>query len=159
MDQSDLVEKYLKPSFWIETLAGLFLVISVLIVFALSLGVAGYSFKGNRYNIVLEFGDIGGLKKGASVELAGVPIGEVESISLDQTRARVVVSIQKDVKIRDDDIFSVNTKGLIGDKFIKVIPGSSDTFIEPGSVVRETVDSMDIESLIGRIVGKFVEGN
>lgn len=159
MDQSDLVEKYLKPSYWVETLAGLFLILTVGVVFALSLGVAGYNFKGDRYELVLEFGDVGGLKKGAPVELAGVPIGEVEQISLEGTRARVLVSIQNGVKIRDDDIFSINTKGLIGDKFVKVIPGSSDEYVMPGTVVRETVDSVDIESLIGRIVGKFVEGN
>ncbi|MCX7953037.1 MAG: MlaD family protein [Deltaproteobacteria bacterium] len=138
-------------------MAGLFLLVGVIVLFALSLGIAGYSFKGDRYNLFLEFSDVGGLKKGASVELAGVQIGEVEELTLKNSKAVVKVSIFNSVKLRDDDVFSVNTKGLIGDKFIKIVPGNSDTYLQPNSTVTETVDSMDIEGLISRIVGRFVE--
>ncbi|MCS6893923.1 MAG: MlaD family protein [Deltaproteobacteria bacterium] len=157
MDQSALIDRYLKPSYWIEVLAGLFFIIAIVVLFALSLGIAGYNFKTDRYTLFLVFSDAGGLKKGASVELAGVTVGEVEDITIEGVKAIVKVSISDKVKIRTDDIFSINTKGLIGDKFVKITPGASDEFVQEGAKIYETVDSVDIEGLISRIVGKFVE--
>ncbi len=159
MDQSDLIDKYLKRSYWIELFAGLLFVVFLIVLLALSLGVAGYQIKSNSYNLYLIFSDAGGLKKGASVELAGVQVGQVEDIYLDGVKAVVKISVSNKVNIREDDIFSVNTKGLIGDKFIKISPGSSDQLVKPESYITETVDSLDIEGLITKIVGKFVEKN
>jgi phospholipid/cholesterol/gamma-HCH transport system substrate-binding protein len=86
------------------------------------------------------------------VEIAGVPVGKVESIKLEDPSALVRLRLSNDVKIKDDDILSIRTKGIIGDRYIKISRGGSDTYIEPEGRVTETESVMDIEDLIGKFV-------
>jgi len=156
MDQLDLVKKYLSVSYWVEVSVGFLVATTLVALGILSMGIAGFSLSSDFYEINIYFNNVGGLKKGAPIELAGVQIGQVANIFLEGTKAVVVGRIAKSVKIREDDIFSVNTKGLIGDRYIKVTPGSSEIFIESGGVVTDTVDSLDIEDLIAKLVGRVV---
>jgi phospholipid/cholesterol/gamma-HCH transport system substrate-binding protein len=95
-----------------------------------------------------------GLKEGARVEMAGVPIGEVEAIVLDteQQVARVQIKIQGNVTLSDDTIASVKTAGLIGDKYIRLSPGGSDLVLKAGDTIYETESAVDIEELISKYV-------
>jgi phospholipid/cholesterol/gamma-HCH transport system substrate-binding protein len=103
------------------------------------------------------FFSVSGLKSGAIVEMAGVEIGQVNSISLNTERyvADVEVKVKKDVKLTEDVIASIKTAGLIGDKYIKLSPGGSDVYLNPGDTIIETESAMDIEELIS----KYVFGN
>ena len=112
---------------------------------------------GNLTPVYAEFDSVSGLKKGASVEMAGVEIGRVDRIRIDPSNtsvARVDMGIRPDIKLRDDVIASVRTRGIIGDKFIKLNPGGSDRFIASGGKIRETESSIDLEEL----VSKFIHG-
>ena len=100
------------------------------------------------------FQSVSGLKSGASVEMAGVQIGQVEEITLDNvTRVAVVrMNITKDIALSDDAIATVSTSGLIGDKFIKISPGGSDLILKPGESITETESSLNLEELVGKYV-------
>jgi phospholipid/cholesterol/gamma-HCH transport system substrate-binding protein len=89
------------------------------------------------------------------VVIAGVQIGRVKSVGLEDYEAKVRMLILPGVVLQSDTIASIKTKGLIGEKYIELTPGASDKAIKPGGVIRETQPAMDLESLIG----KYVQGN
>jgi phospholipid/cholesterol/gamma-HCH transport system substrate-binding protein len=109
---------------------------------------------GNYYPVFANFQSVSGLKTGAQVEMAGVPIGRVQSITLDRERqeARVGLEIEKGVELSEDILASVKTSGLIGDKYIMLTPGSGMAMLEPGGTITETESAIDIESLISKYV-------
>jgi len=140
-----------------ETLVGLFVVVGICALAYLSIKLGKLEIVGERgYTVVAEFDSIAGLKNGAVVEIAGVEIGRVKEIGLDAYRARIAMSIDPSIKLQDDSIVSIRTKGLIGEKYVRITPGGSDTMVQPGGKLRDTEDPIDIEQLISNyIFGKL----
>jgi phospholipid/cholesterol/gamma-HCH transport system substrate-binding protein len=139
----------------IETAVGIFMIIGIACVGYLTIKLGQMELVGgNYYSVYANFQSITGLKPGAQVEMAGVPIGRVEKVSLDQERqeATVELKIQKDVQLSDDVLASVKTSGLIGDKYIMLTPGTGMAFLEPGGKITETESAIDIEALISKYV-------
>ena len=138
-----------------ETAVGIFVVIGIVCVGYLTVKLGKVELIGdNYYPIYARFRSVSGLKMGAYVEMAGVQIGKVDSISLDQERktALVEMKILKDVILSDDVIASVTTAGLIGDKYINLSPGGSETILKPGDLITETESAVNLEELISKYV-------
>ena len=89
---------------------------------------------------------------GASVEIAGVPVGKVRRISLEEDEALVTMEIKKGTKISDDSIASIRTKGIIGDKFIKLSPGGSDEFLHDKDSLSDTESAISLEELVSKYI-------
>lgn len=104
------------------------------------------------YRLKAKFASVSGLKKGAPVEMAGVPIGKVEKISLDKGMALVEIWLNAKVQVEDDTIASVRTKGLIGEKYLRLTPGASPDFLSDGDELIETEPVVDIEDLVGKFI-------
>jgi phospholipid/cholesterol/gamma-HCH transport system substrate-binding protein len=139
----------------IETAVGVFLVIGILCVGYLTIKLGKREWIGSDYyTVTARFQSVAGLKKGAEVVISGVEIGKVDEITLDLDRmeALVQMKIKQEVQLTDDVIASVKTAGLIGDKYIRMLPGGSDTIIPPGGLIIETESPIDIEELIGKYV-------
>jgi len=139
----------------IETAVGLFVLIGILCVGYLTVRLGKMEILGNDYySVNAQFDSVTGLKVGANVEMAGVPIGKVEAIALDSERqvARVRLKIQQSVVLTDDTIASVKTAGMIGDKYIKLSPGGSDLILKAGDTIIETESALDLEELISKYV-------
>lgn len=142
-----------KRSFSLEFFVGLFAMAGVGAAAYLAVGLAGLELSSrDTYLIYAEFDNISGLKYGASVEIAGVPIGEVSAISLKDPVAKVTLKLNRSVKLKDDDIASIRTKGIIGDRYVKISRGGSDKYIEEGGTMTETESVIDIEDVIGKVV-------
>jgi len=141
----------------VEVVVGLFLLLGVVALGYLSVRLGKLEVLGFRgYAVFADFPTVGGLKTGASVEIAGVKVGQVEEIALNEYKARLTLRINKKVRLQEDTIASVKTKGLIGEKYVRLSPGGSDEMIPPGGRIRETEPPIDIEDLIGKyIFGKF----
>jgi phospholipid/cholesterol/gamma-HCH transport system substrate-binding protein len=105
---------------------------------------------GNGYQLYAVYTDIGGLKEGAAVVVAGVEVGRVKSISLEDYKAKVILSVQQGLEIQDDAIASIKTKGLIGEKYIQITPGGSEDIIPAGGRIWETEPAVDLEQLISK---------
>ena len=99
-----------------------------------------------------EFASVSGLKKGVSVEIAGVDVGKVESITLNDYSADVLMKIRTGVKLPEDTIASIRTRGLIGDKYVSLSPGASGHMIPPNGKIRDTESAVDMEQLIGEFI-------
>lgn len=137
----------------INVAVGLFLVVGVLALAYLSIRLGKVSFLGGSgYVVSADFPSVGGLKAGSSVEIAGVQIGRVESIGLADYQGRVVLRLDGNVKIQEDSIASIKTKGLIGEKYIRISPGGSDKIIPPHGRIREVEPPVDLEELISKYI-------
>jgi phospholipid/cholesterol/gamma-HCH transport system substrate-binding protein len=141
----------------LELIVGVFVLagIAALTYLAVKLGKLEVIGGGNNVEIHAEFDSVAGLKAGATVEIAGVQVGQVKRIGLNGDRALVVFSLQPGVKLYGDAIASVKTRGLIGDKYVSLSPGGSQKELPPGTKIRDTESGVDLESLIG----EFIHGN
>mgnify|MGYP003576565824 CR=1 FL=1 len=132
---------------------GLFLVLGVLALGYLSIKLGRVSLFGSSgYVVSVDFPSVGGLKAGSSVEIAGVEIGRVESIGLADYQARVMLRLNRDVKLQEDSIASIKTKGLIGEKFVRISPGGSEKIIPPNGRIREVEPPVDFEELLSKYI-------
>jgi phospholipid/cholesterol/gamma-HCH transport system substrate-binding protein len=130
-----------------------FLLLGFLSLFYLftRLGEADFGQIGG-YEIQADFSNAGGLKPGSGVELSGVPIGQVTDIQLTGSRSQVTLRISNGVAIQDDAIASIQTKGLLGERYITISPGGSDRLIPPGGKLRETESPLDLPGLLSAYV-------
>jgi len=137
----------------VETAVGLFLVVGILCLGYLSIRLGKLELVGgDDVPVTAEFSTVAGLKAGAGVEIAGVEVGKVESITMRDYRAVVRMRVRKGVRLQEDTIASVRTRGLIGDKYVNLSPGASDRLIPPEGKIRETESAVDIEGLIGQFI-------
>jgi phospholipid/cholesterol/gamma-HCH transport system substrate-binding protein len=137
-----------------EFMVGLFLVAGFLafVYISLQLGDLPFLSLRNHYQVTARFNDVSGLKEGAAVELAGVPIGRVQSIVLSNDRAQLIMQIQDGLEITSDAIASIRTRGIIGDKYVRITPGGSDDLLSPGGEIFETESAVDLEELVSRYI-------
>jgi phospholipid/cholesterol/gamma-HCH transport system substrate-binding protein len=132
---------------------GLFLVVGILALGYLSIKLGRVSFLGGGgYPVTVDFPSVGGLKAGSTVEIAGVEIGRVESIGLADYQARVTLRVNQGVKLQEDAIASIKTKGLIGEKYVRGSPGGSDKLIPAGGRIREVEAPVDFEELLSKYI-------
>ena len=132
---------------------GVFMLLGILAMGYLSIKLGRVSFLGGGgYLVTADFPSVGGLKAGSTVEIAGVEIGRVESIGLADYQARVVLRLNSDVKLQEDSIASIKTKGLIGEKYVRISPGASDKLVGPGGKIREVEAPVDLEELISKYI-------
>ncbi len=139
----------------IELGVGIFMLIGILCVGYLTIKLGKMELMGdNFYWLDAKFQSASGLKTGAQVEIAGVQVGQVDEISLDSVRHMAIVrlKIKKGVVLTDDVIASIKTSGLIGDRYIKLLPGGSDNILKNGDQIIETEPPVDIEDLISKYV-------
>ncbi len=108
-------------------------------------------FPGSRtYMIEAEFSNVAGVKQGASVQIAGVVVGQVENISLVDSYANLDLRIDKSVQLPEDTMASVKSQGIIGDKYIQLTLGGAEEMLQEGDLIVDTESSVDIESLISK---------
>jgi phospholipid/cholesterol/gamma-HCH transport system substrate-binding protein len=139
--------------FDLELAVGLFVLAGILCLGYLSIKLAKMEvFGGDGYEIYAIFSNTGGLKEGASVVIAGVDVGRVKNITIEDYEAKVGLTLKEGLEIQEDAIASVKTKGLIGEKYIAITPGGSEEIIPAGGTILETEPAVDIEQLISNYV-------
>ena len=142
----------------IEFTVGLFLIAGIICLGYLSIKLGRMEVLGGEgYDVYALFSNSGGLKKGSSVMIAGVEVGRIKSISLDDYQAKVVMNIAEGIKIQEDAIASIKTRGLIGETFVEITPGASEKIVPSGGRIRETQPPIDFEELISKYVFGKVE--
>ena len=142
-------KKSLTAEFWV----GLFFLAGLLSLSYLAFNLGNIKLTNSGfYQIVTEFDNISGLNVGASVEIAGVSIGEVSQINLKDISAEVVLQIKDGIELRDDDIAAIRTKGIIGDRYVKIIPGGSEDHLQDGDSIIDTESIVDLEDIISEFI-------
>jgi phospholipid/cholesterol/gamma-HCH transport system substrate-binding protein len=137
----------------LEMVVGLFMIIgfAAFVYLALQLGEVSFLSRSKTYVLKAEFDNVAGVKKGASVQVAGVEVGEVTAVELGEEDVAVLyLQIDNSLKVPTDSMASVKSQGIIGDKYIQLSLGGDEELFKPGEVLIETESSLDIESLISK---------
>jgi phospholipid/cholesterol/gamma-HCH transport system substrate-binding protein len=136
-----------------EFYTGLFIVFGLFCFSYVALSLGGLRIFGdNRYVLYADFQSTSGIKPGAVVEIAGVQVGNATDLQLKDNRARLVLRINKDVKVPVDSIAAIRTRGLIGEKFVKITPGGDNELLKSGQEISETESVVDLEEMIGKFI-------
>lgn len=150
---------------WVEISVGGFMLLGVLALVFMALKVSGLTMDSDRNSFQVEayFGDIGGLKPRSKVTLAGVTVGRVASIDLDEEwfEARVVLEMNSSLKgkLSKDTAAAIQTAGLLGDNYISLTPGIEDEMLGQGDVLRDTQSALILEQLINQFITNSSSGN
>ena len=136
----------------VELTVGTFVLVGLVAILYLALQVGSNRWAGDTYRLHARFLNAGGLNEGSSVQIAGVKVGTVGSITLntEQMVAMVEIKVPADLVLDDDTIASIKSTGLIGDKFLALNPGGSGIPLSPGEVIVDTESAVDLEDLISR---------
>ena len=148
----------------LEVGTGLFVLLgfAALAFLTTQLPSSGLKLGGSKsgYHVLAKFDNIGDLKPGAPVSMAGVNIGEVDSIKFDPKdyKAAVTLRISNTYnQIPDDSDASIQTQGLLGGKYIGIGPGGSDMFLKDGSTIPFTQSAIVLESLVNKFFANFAQ--
>ncbi len=141
----------------IEIIVGFFVLLGLLALLMLSMKVSNLNSLGEAdgYKIEAEFLNIGGLKTRSPVKMAGVIVGRVADIYIDDKNynAVVVMNISNDYKnIPQDTSASIYTAGLLGEQYVSLEPGGSETFLDEGDQINITSDAVVLEQVIGQFM-------
>jgi phospholipid/cholesterol/gamma-HCH transport system substrate-binding protein len=141
----------------INIFVGIFLLAGVLSFIILSIQISGLGFKDlqgqETYKIIGYFDNIGNLKSGSSISLAGVEIGNIGLIELDKNsyNAKVYFEIYTNINnIPVDSIAAIVTSGIIGNKYISIVVGAETIYFKDGDIFEETQSALIIEDIIGK---------
>jgi len=138
----------------IEAAVGLFMIMGFAALAFLAIQVSGLTADTQRetYKIYAQFDDLGGLTVRGKVALAGVTVGKVSAISLDTEtyNALVEMEIYKDVSgLSADSVASIQTAGLLGEKFIALSVGGDEEVLKDGDTIFDTQSALNLEKIIG----------
>lgn len=143
----------------VETLIGA-LVLAVAVVFlvfaysssGIGGGVSGYALNAKFFNAE-------GLKVGSDVRLSGVKVGSVTDQSLDaQTyQAVVAMTLRSEVQLPEDSVAKISSTGLLGDSYVALEPGGSETMMKPGATFQYTQGSVNLMDLISKAIFASVD--
>ena len=146
----------------LEIGTGLFVLLGLAALLFLStqLPANGVKFRGAKsgYHVSAEFDNIGDLKVGAPVTMAGVHVGEVEGIRFDSKDYKAVVSLRIDPQykqIPEDSYASIQTQGLLGGKYVGISPGGLDSYLKNGGRIDQTQSAIVLESLINKFFANY----
>ena len=137
----------------VEIGVGIFLVMGFVAFgwLAMQLGEVTWLSGSRTYTLYADFDNISGVKPGAEVQIAGVTIGSVTGLVLNEyDQARAQLQLNKEIKLAKDSIASVKSQGIIGDKLIQITPGGDEELYKAGDVIVDTESSVDLESLISK---------
>jgi phospholipid/cholesterol/gamma-HCH transport system substrate-binding protein len=106
------------------------------------------------YQVSAEFSRVDGIRQGSDVRISGIKIGSVVTEELDPKSFLAVVrmSIDPAVQLPDDTVAEIISAGLLGDKYMSLVPGGSDKVIPPGGKITYTQSSVSLENLIGQMM-------
>ena len=104
------------------------------------------------YEVTATFDRVDGVNAGADVRMSGIKIGTVTKLELDPQTflAKATLNIDSAVELPDDSSAEITTEGLLGGKYMAIVPGGAEDVIAPGGRIQFTQSSLSLEGLIGR---------
>jgi phospholipid/cholesterol/gamma-HCH transport system substrate-binding protein len=152
----------MKQTRTIEIVTGAFIILGLAALYVIATSATNIGSYGENkgYTVTASFNNIGGLKTRAAVTMAGVNIGRVTDIKLDPKSFSAIVTLRIDGRyseVPDDSTASILTSGLLGEQFVGIDPGGSETFLKQGSTIQYTQSALVLEKLIGQFFSKATE--
>lgn len=138
----------------LETIVGFIVIIIAIGFFVFAYNESNVSRSSDGYKLIANFQNIDGISVGSDVKLAGINIGRVDSLTLndDTYYASIQLTIDESIKVPVDSTAIVSSSGLLGGKYIRINPGASDDNLVNGDKIRFTQSALNIEDLIGKLM-------
>ena len=137
----------------LETLLG-----AVVLIVAVGFLVFAYNTsqvqQDGGYELIARFDKVDGLERGSDVRISGIKVGTVLDQTLDPEtyRAEVRFSLREDIQLPADTSAAVVSNGLLGGKYLALVPGGDIEMLEPGGEVTLTQSAVNLEDLIGHMI-------
>lgn len=114
--------------------------------------VSGSAFSAKGYEIIARFDRVGGVSVGSDVRLSGVKVGSVAKIVLDPETYSVdlTLSLPSTLKIPSETVVQITSDGLLGSRYVSLVPGNDDRIIKPGERLSRTQAPVDLMDLVSR---------
>ena len=137
----------------IETVLGAVVLVAALMFLVFAYNIADLK-KVTGYEVKATFLKVGGLERGSDVRLSGIDVGTVtgQTLNPETFQAQVVMSIEPSVKLPTDTEASIVSDGLLGGKYVNLVPGHATDRIAAGGVIGKTRDYQSLEDLVGQII-------
>lgn len=135
---------------WRVLRLGLFVAVTTALTLWIGATIVGVEL-GDRYELTARFDDVAGLHGGDTVKLAGVPVGTVKSIRVEQGEAVVRFEVDADVPLPKDSTVAVRWRNLIGQRYLWLEPGDSRTLLADGDTVDRATDVVDLGQLVNQL--------
>jgi phospholipid/cholesterol/gamma-HCH transport system substrate-binding protein len=127
-----------------------------------ALGSGAVEVKAEGYPVTAKFDNINGINAGSDVRIGGIKVGVVSDLALDEQTYQAVATllVRPETKVPADSSASIVSSGLLGDKFVQIVPGAEETMLAANDTIQFTQSSVSLEELIGKYVfsGGGVEG-
>jgi phospholipid/cholesterol/gamma-HCH transport system substrate-binding protein len=144
-----------------DFIVGIFVLTGMAAIAYLSINVGGFGMHGRMgLKLFASFNETGSLTVRAPIVIAGVRVGEVSSIALDDNfRARVEMNLNPELKLPDDTYANIVTAGVLGDRYIELQPGGDEKLLKSGDSITHVQDAVILEKLIGQLVYGINKGS
>ena len=141
-----------------EFKVGLFVAVCIAIVILMSLKVnVDPSVAGKTKNYSLMLPDANGLVKNSNVKMAGIPIGIISDISLSDGKAKIIMTLQSNIRLTKSASAEIRPNGVLGDKYIEMYPGdANDEVLGDGGLISKYQNNSSMDSMVNK-VGKIAD--
>jgi phospholipid/cholesterol/gamma-HCH transport system substrate-binding protein len=137
-----------------EARVGLVVLLGVMVLTYMTFTVGGYHFgRETGYRLIALFDTVAGLDAKSGIKVAGVEVGKVEAIALQDGQAKVTLRIKPEFKLRKGTQAAVRATGLLGEKYIELIPGKEESYLKDGDHLTESERVADLDRLINQFSG------
>ncbi len=138
-----------KSELWV----GIFVVIGILLLVLMTMKIEKFQIgKEAGYLLNIYFESAAGLARNAPVRIAGVPVGNVEKIALDQGKAKITFHLPNRITIYKDAKAYLKSEGFLGEKYVEITPGTpGNPRVEPNGVVEQGSPPADVEQFLSNM--------
>jgi len=148
-----------------EARVGIFVLLGLLVLTFFTFRVSKWGLIAEKgYRLTVDFDTAAGLEPKSDVKMAGVPIGKVEEIQLVGNRARLVLRVREGIRIPIDSVASIQTQGLLGEKYVEILPGKDvQRNLPAGGQIANTLTPTNLDEMVRKLssigddVKKFTE--
>lgn len=119
------------------------------------------TMSGPALTLTAKFDRIDGLAPGADVRIAGVKVGSITSQRIDPQSFLAVLTMRIDgnLRIPSDSSAEIASEGLLGGRFVSLVPGGSERMLREGGEITITQSAISLESLLGRFIFSMTQGS
>lgn len=144
----------------VEISVGAFVLAGALSLVFLAIKVSGINLSqsSESYVVMARFDDVSGLRPRSKVSMAGVTIGRVQGIEVDMAYGEAVVSLEIDGKpgqLTLDTGAQILTEGILGARYVSLLPGADEETLADGGVIEETQGALVLENLVGDLITRL----
>lgn len=136
----------------VEVKVGIFVFIGLIVLGYMTLRVNKDKFKkAEGYNLTVLFDSVSGLVKNSPIQIAGIEVGRVKNIELKGGRAQVTMTIGNGIPIYTDAQAIIKSQGVLGDKFIEIMPGRvSAQRLKEGGIVSASRSTVELDDILAK---------